>query len=129
MPVSPGRGAASDILLRVERENSYASELLHSAAYDKLSRSDHALATELVMGVLRWRSCLDDEVAGAASQPPKKLDLEVLTALRLAVYQFRFLDRIPHRAALHESVELVKPRPQTLCRPIRQCRAEEVTGE
>ena len=108
MPISPARAAAFDILLRVELENSYASELLHSAAYEKLSRPDHALATELVMGVLRWRSGLDDEVARAASQPLKKLDLEVLTALRLAVYQFRFLDRIPHHAALHESVELVK---------------------
>src|SRR5215470_7982951 len=108
MPVSPSRAAAFDILLRVERENSYASELLHSTAYDKLSRPDHALATELVMGVLRWRSRLDDEIAGAVSQPLKKLDLEVLTAIRLAVYQFRFLDRIPQRAALHESVELVR---------------------
>ncbi|HKF06508.1 MAG TPA: 16S rRNA (cytosine(967)-C(5))-methyltransferase RsmB [Candidatus Sulfotelmatobacter sp.] len=108
MPVSPSRAAAFDILLRVERENSYACELLHSTAYDKLSRPDHALATELVMGVLRWRSRLDDEIAGAVSQPLKKLDLEVLTAIRLAVYQFRFLDRIPQRAALHESVELVK---------------------
>ena len=108
MPVSPSRAAAFDILLRVERENSYASELLHSAAYDKLSRPDHALTTELVMGVLRWRSALDDEIAGAAAQPLKKLDLEVLIALRVAVYQFRFLDRIPHRAALNESVELVK---------------------
>jgi len=108
MPVSPSRAAAFDILLRVERENSYASELLHSAAYEKLSRSDHALATELVMGVLRWRSGLDDEIAAAASPPRKKLDLEIVIALRLAVYQFRFLDRIPRRAALHESVELVK---------------------
>jgi 16S rRNA (cytosine967-C5)-methyltransferase len=108
MPVSPSRAAAFDILLRVERENSYASELLHSAAFENLSRPDHALATELVMGVLRWRSLLDNEIAGGASEPLKKLDLEVLTALRLAVYQFRFLDRIPPRAALHESVELVK---------------------
>jgi len=108
MPSSPSRAAAFDILLRVERENSYASELLHSATYEKLSRPDHGLATELVLGVLRWRSRLDDEIAGAASQPLKKLDLEVLTALRLAVYQFRFLDRIPQRAALNESVELVK---------------------
>ena len=108
MPVSPSRAAAFDILLRVERENSYASELLHSVTYENLSRTDHALTTELVMGVLRWRLRLDDEIAGAASQPLKKLDLEVLTALRLAVYQFRFLDRIPHRAALNESVELVK---------------------
>jgi 16S rRNA (cytosine967-C5)-methyltransferase len=108
MPVSPARAAAFDILLRVERENSYASELLHSAAYDKISQPDHALTTELVMGVLRWRSRLDDEISHVSSQPLKKLDLEILIALRLAVYQLRFLDRIPQRAALHESVELVK---------------------
>lgn len=108
MAVSPARAAAFDILLRVERESSYASELLHSPACEKLSTPDHALATELTMGVLRWRSRLDDEIAHSSSQPLKKLDLEVLIALRLAVYQFRCLDRIPQRAALHESVELVK---------------------
>jgi 16S rRNA (cytosine967-C5)-methyltransferase len=31
-----------------------------------------------------------------------------MIAVRLALYQFRWLDRIPQRAALHESVELVK---------------------
>jgi len=108
MSASPARAAAFDILLRVERESSYASELLHSPAYKTLSLSDHALATELAMGVLRWRSRLDDQIAHSSSQPLRKLDLEVLIALRLAVYQFRFLDRIPQRAALHESVELVK---------------------
>jgi 16S rRNA (cytosine967-C5)-methyltransferase len=108
MPVSPARAAAFDILFRVERENSYASELLHSAAYQGLSAPDHALATELVMGVLRWLSRLDDEIARASSQPLAKLDVEILIALRLALYQFRWLDRVPQRAALHESVELVK---------------------
>jgi 16S rRNA (cytosine967-C5)-methyltransferase len=108
MPVSPARAAAFDILLRVERESSYASELLHSAAHEHLSTPDHALATELVMGTLRWRSRLDDEIAKASSQPLSKLDTEILVALRLALYQFRWLDRIPQRAALHESVELVK---------------------
>ena len=38
----------------------------------------------------------------------RKLDLEILIALRLALYQFLRLDRIPRRAALNESVELVK---------------------
>jgi 16S rRNA (cytosine967-C5)-methyltransferase len=108
MPASPARAAAFDILLRVEREASYAAELLHSAAYDHLSPADHALATELVMGVVRWRSCLDGEISRASSQPLLKLDREVLAALRLALYQFLWLDRIPARAALHESVELVK---------------------
>lgn len=108
MPVSPARAAAFDILLRVERESSFASELLHSATYQGLSTPDHALATELVMGVLRWRSRLDQEIATIAAQPLAKLDLEILVALRLALYQFSWLDRIPQRAALHESVELVK---------------------
>lgn len=108
MPASPARAAAFDILLRVERESSYASDLLHSSTYNSLSTPDHALATELVMGVLRWQSSLDDEISQASSQPLRKLDPEILIALRLALYQFRHLDRVPRRAALHESVELVK---------------------
>jgi transcription termination factor NusB len=73
-----------------------------------LTAVDHSLATELVMGVLRWRSLLDSQIAGSSAQPLSKLDLEILTALRLAVYQLRWLSRIPARAAINESVELVK---------------------
>ena len=108
MPISPARIAAFDIMLRVEREDSYASELLHSSRYADLSTADHGLATELVMGVLRWRSFLDEKIAERSSQKLARLDPEVLTALRLAAYQLLFLDRVPERAAVHESVELVK---------------------
>ncbi len=108
MSVSPARAAAFDILIRVAQEQAYASELLHSSQYQRLSSEDHGLATELVMGVLRWRSLLDQEVALASSLPLQKLDIEVLTALRLAAYQLLFLDRVPARAAVNESVELVK---------------------
>jgi 16S rRNA (cytosine967-C5)-methyltransferase len=69
---------------------------------------DHSLTTELVMGVLRWQSLLDSEIAQCSAQPLSKLDLEILTALRLALYQLRWLDRIPARAAINESVDLVK---------------------
>jgi 16S rRNA (cytosine967-C5)-methyltransferase len=106
--VSPARTAAFDILLRVERESSYASELLHSRTYDRLTAVDHSLATELVMGVLRWRSLLDSEIAKNSAKPLPKLDPEILTSLRLAVYQLHWLSRIPARAAINESVELVK---------------------
>ena len=84
------------------------SELLHSRAYDRLTAVDHSLTTELVMGVLRWRSLLDSQIAASSAQPLSKLDPEVLTALRLAVYQLGWLSRIPARAAINESVELVK---------------------
>src|SRR5713101_4027418 len=108
MSTSPARAAAFDVLLRIEQQDAYASELLHSSQYAKFSPADHGLTTELVMGVLRWRSLLDAEVSRFSDKRVEKLDLEVLTALRLAAYQLLFLDRIPERAAVHESVELVK---------------------
>ncbi len=108
MAVSPARAVAFEILLRVEREESYAAELLHSARLAKLSPRDHGLATELVMGVLRWQSLLDRRLAAASSQKLDRLDGEVLAALRLGVYQLQFLSRVPARAAIFESVELVK---------------------
>jgi 16S rRNA (cytosine967-C5)-methyltransferase len=108
MPASPARAAAFDILLQVEQEAAYASELLHAPRYAGLTASDHGLTTELVMGVLRWQSLLDKRIAEHSSQAIRKLDPQVLIALRMAVYQLLFLDRVPQRAAVHESVELVK---------------------
>lgn len=108
MPISPARTVAFDILLRVEQEDSYASELLHSGRCAELSLQDQALATELVMGVLRWRSLLDESIATKSSHSLARLDSEVITALRMGAYQLGWLDRVPARAAIHESVELVK---------------------
>jgi 16S rRNA (cytosine967-C5)-methyltransferase len=108
MAISPARTAAFDILLQVDREDAYASELLHSPRYAKLSPANHGLATEIVMGVLRWRSAIDEGIGQLSSQKLAKLDVEVLTALRMAVYQMAYLDRVPPRAAVHESVALVK---------------------
>src|SRR5512146_10725 len=108
MPASPARTAAFQILLRVQKEDAYASELLHSDLLRNLSAADRGLCTEIVMGVLRWQSALDLGIASVSDKQPKSLDPEVLIALRMAAYQIRFLDRIPARAAVNESVELVK---------------------
>src|SRR5512142_3186964 len=104
---TPAREAAFDILLRVEQRQAYASELLHSDRLNELSAQDRHLCTELVMGTLRWRGRLDLGIGAVSSQPLAKLDPEVLTALRLGAYQIGFL-RLPARAAVNESVELVK---------------------
>ncbi|HKT52425.1 MAG TPA: 16S rRNA (cytosine(967)-C(5))-methyltransferase RsmB [Candidatus Angelobacter sp.] len=108
MAVSPARAAAFQILLRVEREDSFAVELLHSSLLDQLSPADRNLITEIVMGVLRWRSTLDEAIAYFSFTPFRKLDLEVVTALRIGAYQIMFLSRIPSHAAVNETVELVK---------------------
>jgi 16S rRNA (cytosine967-C5)-methyltransferase len=110
MSASPARIAAFDILLRVETQDAYAVELLHSDKVSRLSVADRNLAMQLVMGVLRWQSRLDSGIAEvvSAKHSISKLDPEVRTALRLAVFQLRFLERIPESAAVNESVELVK---------------------
>jgi 16S rRNA (cytosine967-C5)-methyltransferase len=108
MPISPARAVIFEILLQVEQKGGYASELLHASHASRLSPADHNLATEIVLGVLRWRSWLDGKISAHSSQKIPKLDAEVLAALRMGVYQLLFLDRIPAWAAIHESVELVK---------------------
>jgi hypothetical protein len=69
---------------------------------------DHGLATEIALGCLRRQGELDQLLAEAAGRSLAKLDPEVRAALRIGCYQLRFLDRIPARAAVSESVELVK---------------------
>jgi 16S rRNA (cytosine967-C5)-methyltransferase len=108
LPVSPARTFAYDILIRVERDGSYASELLNAPRMETLSREDRALTYELVMSTLRWQSELDARIAKYSSQKVSRLDGEVRVALRLGACQLSHLERIPAHAAVHESVELVK---------------------
>jgi 16S rRNA (cytosine967-C5)-methyltransferase len=108
MAVSTARKIAFDVLHRVATQDAYADELLHAELGTTIRRDDAALATELTLGVLRWQRLLDFQIERHLIHEVKKLDMEVLLALRLALYQLIFLDRIPARAAIHESVELVK---------------------
>ena len=107
MPLSPSRSAAFDILMRVE-QGAFVDELLHSERVDELSPADRALCTQIVMGVLRWRSQLDETIASWSKVPPHKLDLEVATSLRMGAYQLVHLERVPAHAAVDQTVELVK---------------------
>ncbi len=108
MSVSPARTIAFDALRRVEAEAAYASDVLHSELNASVKPEDAALATELTLGVLRWRGLLDFLLERLLGKPVSKLDLPVALALRLGLYQLRFLERVPARAAVNESVELVK---------------------
>src|SRR5262245_10220960 len=107
MPVSPARRAAFEILRRVEQEDAYSSVLL-AAAEEGLNSKDRALCHELVLGVLRRRLWLDRCVEFFGARQISKLDPPVVLALRLGLYQLRFLTRIPPSAAVNESVNLIR---------------------
>jgi 16S rRNA (cytosine967-C5)-methyltransferase len=120
--VSPARKIAFDLLRKVEAEDAYASDALHVALSPQIrppvSSADAALATELTLGVLRWRAQLDFLLERHLNRPVARLDLPVALALRLGIYQLRFLRRIPAHAAVHESVELVKRAKKTSAAPL-----------
>jgi len=106
--VSAARKIAFEALRRVEADGAYASDVLHAELGRGISAADAALATELTLGVLRQRGLLDFLLERLLQKPVGRLDLAVALALRMGLYQLRFLRRIPARAAVNESVELVK---------------------
>lgn len=108
MPVSCARKIAFEILCRVEGERAYASDLLYARLGPRISQADAALATELTLGVLRWQRLLDSLLQRHLRGRTQRLDPEVRLALRLGLYQLRFLQRVPAHAAVSESVELAK---------------------
>jgi 16S rRNA (cytosine967-C5)-methyltransferase len=101
--ISPARQIAFDILRKVHH-GGYASDLLFQRSAQLDSR-DAGLASEIVFGCLRFQSQLDYLIARRVPRAPEP---EVLIALRMGIYQLRYLDRIPPHAAVGESVELVK---------------------
>jgi 16S rRNA (cytosine967-C5)-methyltransferase len=103
--VSPARRAAFEILRRVEDEGAFASVLL--AADDlEMRAEDRALCYELVLGTLRWQLWLDALIEHYSGRRAEGLDKPVRRALRMGLYQLRFLTRIPASAIVNESVNL-----------------------
>ena len=58
--------------------------------------------------MLRWQLWLDKLIEHFTKRSVESLDLPVRLALRLGLYQLRFLTRIPASAAVNESVNIVR---------------------
>ncbi len=101
------RRAAAGVLGRVYGQGAYADITL-SGVIDDLRPEDRGLATELVYGVLRRSITIDAIIEGISTVKIKKMETAVLMALRIGVYQIFFLSRVPDRAAVDESVRLVR---------------------
>jgi 16S rRNA (cytosine967-C5)-methyltransferase len=104
--VSPSRSVAYAVLRAVD-EGAYASDTLAERSSGLASR-DAGLASQIVFGCLRFQGQLDFLVEQYSGRAAAGLDKSVLIALRMAIFQLRYLDRIPAHAAVDETVEAVK---------------------
>ncbi len=102
--MSPAREIAFRVLQRVHG-GGYATDLLRRESGD---HRDLALAESIVLGCLRYQAQLDYLIEHFSGRKQLKLDDVVRIALRMGMFQLRYLDRIPAHAAVAESVELVK---------------------
>ncbi|AWV89276.1 16S rRNA (cytosine(967)-C(5))-methyltransferase RsmB [Bradymonas sediminis] len=106
------RQLAQEVLEGIEEEDAYSHISLDAALRrSNLDARDRGLATELVYGTLTWQRSLDTILGQFLASGVASLDLSVRVALRLAVYQIVFLDRIPPHAAVNQAVEIVKAGP------------------
>lgn len=103
------RKAALLTLVAVETQDAWANaQLKKEIGRAQLVRRDAALATRLCFGTLQNRLLLDFYIAAFATMKPGKMEPAVRNALRLALYQVLFLERIPHSAAVNEAVSLTR---------------------
>ena len=106
--IAPARLAAYRALTRIGRDHEDLATALN-AERDRLADArDRALASDIVTGTLRWQGTIDALIAHAADRSLDRLDADVLTILRLSVYQLRHLTRVPASAAVDDGVSLVR---------------------
>ena len=98
------RQIAARILQRRNAGAEFVEDILDAElARARLSSPDRGLCQELVYGVARWQATLDWLISKKTQGRTQKPMLQIL--LRLGLYQIFWLDRIPHHAAVHETVE------------------------
>lgn len=106
---SNARACAVKILVRCERSDAYLDKLIDAEMRNSLLNDfDKSLLNELTHGVIRWMRRLDWFLNGFYRGQYEKCLSDVKNAMRVALYQILFLNKIPYSAAVNEAVEFVK---------------------
>ncbi len=101
------RQCAYNILIESERSDKYISLALDAfISSNNVVGEDRALLCILVYGVTERKVTLDYFISVFSGKRVTSLDKEVLTLLRLGMYQILYLDKIPDSAAVNETVKL-----------------------
>lgn len=103
------RKVAVDVITQVFSNKAYSNIVLGKELNrQNLSDVDKGLVTEIVYGTIKYRYTIDKIIQSFTGKNFNKLDKFVLNVLRISIYQIKYLDKIPHFAAVNEAVNLTK---------------------
>lgn len=104
------RAIAIDALTHILTRHLHADVALDKlfSHHKDLRPLDRAFVFEIVYGSLRWLSKMDWIMGHMMDRPFHSLDPRVANALRVGAYQIFYMDKVPDRASVSETVEAVK---------------------
>ncbi|MDY3846614.1 MAG: 16S rRNA (cytosine(967)-C(5))-methyltransferase RsmB [Eubacteriales bacterium] len=95
-------------LIAIRERGAYSNIITDRAASTLEDDRDRALLSSLVLGVTERKITLDYIIKTLAARSESDIDTDVNEILRLGIYQLKYMDRIPKRAAVCETVKLGK---------------------
>ncbi|HEY1479499.1 MAG TPA: transcription antitermination factor NusB, partial [Gaiellales bacterium] len=103
------RAVAYAVVRRSLDGGAYADRALDGEATRAgLDARGRAFASYLALGTVQHLRTLDRALEQAADRSPDRLERPLLHALRLGAFQILFAGSVPDRAAVSETVELVR---------------------
>ncbi|HST57014.1 MAG TPA: 16S rRNA (cytosine(967)-C(5))-methyltransferase RsmB [Solirubrobacteraceae bacterium] len=105
--IAPARKCAYATLRAVAERGAYADRALQANA-GELDARDRALAMRLVYGTVQRQGTLDYLIAKLAERPAERVDVALLLALRVGLYELLYLGGAPDHAIVADAVELAK---------------------
>lgn len=103
------RKIAVEVITSIFEKGTYSNIILSQELNkSNLGDKDKGLVTEIVYGTLKYKYTIDVILKHFLDKNFIKLEALILNTLRIAVYQIKYLDKIPEFAAVNESVELAK---------------------
>lgn len=107
--MSSARYVAALALNKVTADGGYSNLVLNNLLSEhSLSPEDSALCTAIFYGTLDRMVTVDFYLKKLIKTPLKKIKPYTLAVLRTAVYQIKYLGKIPNSAAVDEAVKLIK---------------------
>jgi 16S rRNA (cytosine967-C5)-methyltransferase len=105
---APARRAAFQALVAIDADRADLPGALATSRSSLPDDRDRALTATIVTGTLRWRRTLDHLIEHFAKRPLTKIDPQVLSILRLSLFQLLHLDRVPASAVVDDAVSLTR---------------------